>query len=53
MEVDERPECWCWIDGGGFRPYDWELFYPIENDEDLAIAVDRNPKLTLSVTTAR
>jgi len=29
------------------------LFYPIENDEDLAIAVDRNPKLTLSVTTAR
>ncbi|KAF2714279.1 hypothetical protein K504DRAFT_462689 [Pleomassaria siparia CBS 279.74] len=28
-------------------------FYPIENDEDLAIAVDRNPKLTLSVTTAR
>ncbi|EOA84013.1 bud emergence protein 1 [Exserohilum turcicum] len=28
-------------------------FYPIENDEDLAIAVDRNPKLTLSVTTTR
>jgi bud emergence protein 1 len=28
-------------------------FYPIENDEDLAIAVERNPKLTLSVTTAR
>ncbi|KAL6703858.1 bud emergence protein 1 [Coniothyrium glycines] len=28
-------------------------FYPIENDEDLAIAVERNPKLTLSVTTKR
>jgi bud emergence protein 1 len=28
-------------------------FYPIENDEDLAIAVERNPKLTLSVTTRR
>lgn len=28
-------------------------FYPIENDEDLQIAVERNPKLTLSVTTAR
>ncbi|KAF2180478.1 scaffold protein Scd2 [Zopfia rhizophila CBS 207.26] len=28
-------------------------YYPIENDEDLAIAVERNPKLTLSVTTAR
>ncbi|ORY03684.1 hypothetical protein BCR34DRAFT_634876 [Clohesyomyces aquaticus] len=28
-------------------------FYPIENDEDLAIAVERNPKLTLSVTTGR
>lgn len=27
-------------------------FYPIENDEDLQIAVERNPKLTLSVTTA-
>lgn len=25
-------------------------FYPIENDEDLRIAVERNPKLTLSVT---
>jgi bud emergence protein 1 len=25
-------------------------FYPIENDEDLQIAVERNPKLTLSVT---
>jgi bud emergence protein 1 len=24
-------------------------FYPIENDEDLSIAVERNPKLTLSV----
>lgn len=28
-------------------------FYPIESDEDLAIAVERNPKLTLSVTTRR
>ncbi len=28
-------------------------FYPIENDEDLVIAVERNPKLTLSVTTGR
>lgn len=28
-------------------------FYPIENDEDLQIAVERNPKLTLSVTTRR
>ncbi|KAF2662358.1 hypothetical protein K491DRAFT_175474 [Lophiostoma macrostomum CBS 122681] len=28
-------------------------YYPIENDEDLEIAVERNPKLTLSVTTAR
>ena len=28
-------------------------FYPIENDEDLAIAVERNPKLTLSVTSGR
>ncbi|KAI8931169.1 hypothetical protein NX059_011521 [Plenodomus lindquistii] len=28
-------------------------FYPIENDEDLAIAVERNPKLTLSVTSRR
>lgn len=28
-------------------------FYPIENDEDLQIAVERNPKLTLSVTTSR
>lgn len=28
-------------------------YYPIENDEDLAIAVERNPKLTLSVTVAR
>jgi bud emergence protein 1 len=28
-------------------------FFPIENDEDLQIAVERNPKLTLSVTTAR
>lgn len=28
-------------------------FYPIENDEDLSIAVERNPKLTLSVTTRR
>ncbi|KAF2019321.1 hypothetical protein BU24DRAFT_117150 [Aaosphaeria arxii CBS 175.79] len=28
-------------------------YYPIENDEDLAIAVERNPKLTLTVTTAR
>ncbi|KAH7121167.1 hypothetical protein B0J11DRAFT_581914 [Dendryphion nanum] len=27
--------------------------YPIENDEDLAIAVERNPKLTLMVNTAR
>jgi len=25
-------------------------FYPIENDEDLGIAVERNPKLTLSVS---
>jgi bud emergence protein 1 len=25
-------------------------FYPIENDEDLQIAVERNPKLSLSVT---
>ncbi|KAF2805645.1 scaffold protein Scd2 [Mytilinidion resinicola] len=30
-----------------------ERFYPIENDEDLAIAVERNPKLTLSVTAMR
>lgn len=28
-------------------------FYRIENDEDLSVALDRNPKLTLSVTTAR
>ncbi|KAJ8116774.1 hypothetical protein OPT61_g1880 [Boeremia exigua] len=28
-------------------------FFPIENDEDLQIAVERNPKLTLSVTTLR
>lgn len=28
-------------------------YYPIENDEDLAIAVERNPKLTLKVTTTR
>ena len=28
-------------------------FYPIEIDEDLQIAVERNPKLTLSVTTKR
>jgi bud emergence protein 1 len=28
-------------------------YYPIESDEDLAIAVERNPKLTLSVTTPR
>lgn len=28
-------------------------YYPIENDEDLAIAVERNPKLTLSVQTTR
>ncbi|KAH6612003.1 hypothetical protein C7974DRAFT_406804 [Boeremia exigua] len=28
-------------------------FFPIENDEDLQIAVERNPKLTLSVTTRR
>ncbi|EFQ96101.1 hypothetical protein P3342_007630 [Pyrenophora teres f. teres] len=28
-------------------------FYPIENDEDLQIAVERNPKLTLSVSTKR
>jgi bud emergence protein 1 len=28
-------------------------FYPIENDEDLAIAVERNPKLTLTVTVPR
>ncbi|KAH9877083.1 hypothetical protein IAQ61_002446 [Plenodomus lingam] len=28
-------------------------FYPIADDEDLAIAVERNPKLTLSVTTRR
>lgn len=28
-------------------------FYPIENDEDLQIAVERNPKLTLSVAVAR
>lgn len=27
-----------------------ESFYPIENDEDLMIAVERNPRLTLSVT---
>lgn len=27
------------------------LYYPIENDEDLQIAVERNPKLTLSVKT--
>ena len=26
------------------------LFYPIENDDDLAVAVARNPKLSLSVT---
>jgi bud emergence protein 1 len=30
-----------------------ERFYPIESDEDLAIAVERNPKLTLSVTAMR
>jgi bud emergence protein 1 len=30
-----------------------DYFYPIENDEDLGIAVERNPKLTLSVTTRR
>jgi bud emergence protein 1 len=30
-----------------------DQYYPIENDEDLAIAVDRNPKLTLSVRVAR
>jgi len=28
-------------------------FYPIESDEDLAIAVERNPKLTLQVTVPR
>ncbi|KAF2877411.1 hypothetical protein BDV95DRAFT_625308 [Massariosphaeria phaeospora] len=28
-------------------------YYPIENDEDLNIAVERNPKLTLSVTAQR
>jgi len=28
-------------------------FYPIGDDEDLEIAVERNPKLTLSVTTRR
>ena len=28
-------------------------YYPIENDEDLQIAVERNPKLTLSVSTVR
>ena len=28
-------------------------YYPIENDEDLAIAVERNPKLSLSVMTQR
>ncbi|KAF2264026.1 hypothetical protein CC78DRAFT_602691 [Lojkania enalia] len=28
-------------------------YYPIENDEDLAIAVERNPKLTLAVQVAR
>jgi bud emergence protein 1 len=28
-------------------------YYPIENDEDLAIAVERNPKLTLSVSMGR
>ncbi|KAF2275618.1 uncharacterized protein EI97DRAFT_378743, partial [Westerdykella ornata] len=28
-------------------------YYPIENDEDLMIAVERNPKLTLSVRTAK
>lgn len=28
-------------------------FFPIENDEDLQIAVERNPRLTLSVTTMR
>jgi bud emergence protein 1 len=27
-----------------------QKYYPIENDEDLAIAVERNPKLTLHVT---
>lgn len=25
-------------------------YYPIENDEDLAVAIERNPKLTLSVS---
>jgi bud emergence protein 1 len=30
-----------------------DYFYPIENDEDLGIAVERNPKLTLSVTSRR
>jgi bud emergence protein 1 len=28
-------------------------YYPIENDEDLHIAVERNPKLSLSVMTQR
>lgn len=28
-------------------------YYPIENDEDLAIAVERNPKLALSVVSSR
>ncbi|OCK86038.1 hypothetical protein K432DRAFT_187253 [Lepidopterella palustris CBS 459.81] len=28
-------------------------FYPIDSDEDLAIAMERNPKLTLSVTAMR
>lgn len=28
-------------------------FYPIGDDEDLEIAVERNPKLALSVTTRR
>lgn len=28
-------------------------YYPIENDEDLAIAVDRNPKLTLVVNSGK
>ena len=30
-----------------------DRFYPIENDEDLAIAVQRNPKLKLEVMVAR
>jgi bud emergence protein 1 len=45
---DEDPSQDLIID---YRDETENLYYPIENDEDLQIAVERNPKLTLSVKT--